>query len=149
MSYNNGEALLLARIRAHANFDSNNSSREDWSILHSGKSENEIYAVLRPGKHTEMPGVGGRYDATWETIIELWQRYTYDGVTVSNYGSRRDEILNQIRTKPNMGDTTDTVHRFKVTGSTEPEEMWKGDRLEWLKGEVVVEWEEHIYVTIS
>lgn len=148
-----GEALILTIIQGTTNFDADNTSREDWKIINSGKSALGCYAIVRPGPFENEWLGGSTYVAHWTTIVELWQRYQDDATTAQNLAARRDEIIAAIMAKNKLGDTTDTIQNSTVLRGDEPEEMWDVKRrkevLSWLRGKIYVQWDEEVTVTFS
>lgn len=148
-----GEALILTIIQAMTNFDADNTSREDWKIINSGKSALGCYAIIRPGPFENEWMGGPLYVAHWTTIVELWQRYQDDATTAQSLAARRDEIIAAIMAKNKLGDTTGTIQNATVLRGDEPEEIWDVQRrkqvLTWLRSKIYVRWDEEATVIFS
>jgi hypothetical protein len=146
MAYSDGEALLLTRVQACTGFDSNNTSRSNWRILNSGKSNQ--YAILRPAEFDIEWTALAAYTVTWNTIIEVWQRYTNETDTPTNLYTHIANLM-PILTYPYLGDSSKVLDS-SIVGAAEPEEMWTaGGGVAWLRWAARVEWKENIEVTYA
>lgn len=148
MSYSTGEALILTRVIACNSFDSANTSRSNWKILNSGLSDH--YAILRPGPFDVEFDTMCTYHINWNTVIEVWQRYTDEATTQSNlYGYVAD--LFPIMAYPKLGNTGTTILEWStITGGEEPEEMWiKDGGPMWLRWRITLAWKEEGVITYA
>lgn len=140
MSYSTGEALLLAAVQACASFDSTNTSRANWKVLDKGKSSR--YAILRPGAWSAKWVAFNTYNTTYQTVIEIWQRYTDETTTHTNLYALVAEVLEGILPDALGGD----ILSLLVSDADEPEEMWTaGGGPSWLRWSVRVNWTEEEY----
>lgn len=149
MSYTAGEAAALTRLRALSNFNSNNTSRGDWLILNRGKSDH--YGVLRPGPFT-MEWISLRqYRVTWNTVIEVWQRYKDDAQTKTDLYARVAEVIAGFMPYPHIGTGNEnTVQWATIRQADPPQEMWNASGgPAWLKWELILEWHEEVTVTLQ
>jgi hypothetical protein len=154
--YSDGEALVLAALRKHANYDSENTSRADWKILNSGKAP--FYVILRPGPFTvevqSIGGIGANATATevshWVTQLMVYQRYIDDGTTATNLQARVAEIIAQIQKWRRLGDANDIVQRARVVSGDELVEVQQDQAsplyLRWI---LDVNWDEERTITFS
>ena len=142
MGYSDGEALILTAIRAHANFDSNNTRRANWKILDSGNKA--YYAIIKPSEDPAAvefitPTV---YVTAWHTVVEVWYRYEDDATTQTNLYSKVNDIIGQMQTYKDLNTSSDDIQNAEVVGITPPMEQYgkKRNSLDWLKQEVIIEW---------
>jgi hypothetical protein len=151
MDYSTGEGLILTIVRGLADFDAQNSSRADWKILNSGKSDH--YAILKT-LAPEMQWISPTsYHARYRTVIEVWQRYTDDFTTQTNLYSYWNTIVKGLQPYRYLNDTTDTIVDAGVSAGSEVQEAWvemeAGRRLEWLRWDIYVDWQEQVTVTFA
>jgi hypothetical protein len=153
MSYSSGEALILAALQLHPNYDTRNSSRGKWGMLNSGK--NAYYVILRPGPFElstmGVSGVGaggGIRQATWTTQLMVYQRYVDDGTTMTNLEARVDEVIAQLDKYRNLGDTTNTIQKARVMSGGEVEVIDHEGSL-WARWIINVIWNEERSVTYA
>ena len=151
--YTAGADLIATCIRAHSSWNSDNCVRENWNVLQSGKSS--YYAIIRP-LEAEMEWITvTHYVTRWRAAVEVWQKHGNDQTpdVASGFGTRRDQVIAQIVKYPDLGDTTNVIADSKVVSCAEPEEMWReirgGQVLDWLKGDVIVEWTEETTVSCA
>ena|SRR3990167_2344578 len=149
MSYTIGEALILTRVQAVSGYDSNNTSRANWLILNSGKSDH--YAILRPGEFSLPWLTITRYLANWTTVIEVWQQYTTDVASRTNLYAQVATLLASLQTYPHLGDgANSSILDAAITGGPEPTENWTaGGGPIWLRWNLNVLWKEEIEVTFA
>ena len=142
MSYGDGEALILARIRAMAQFDAANSSRAKWGILNSGASDH--YAILRAALFTnDYDGLGhGHVRTSWRTVVELWQRYKDDGTSATDLQELMQDTIEYVEQDPDFGGTEGLIYGYPAGGG-EMLEVWNRDGgPSWLKWELYIDWQE-------
>ena len=146
--YSDGEVLMLTYIRSLNEFDRYNTSRCDWLVLNSGKSDH--YVVLRPGEFTtEWIGMS-TYQITYTTVIEMWQSYTTEAVSYENLYTQLLDPLMGLMAYPRMGDTSNLVLDSTILYSSEPQFRWTASgNVQWLYWELYVNWKETHTVTIS
>lgn len=121
MSYSSGEALILTALRAHANYDSDNTSRGNWRVLNSGKAE--YYAVLRMGPTTNAPNSMASALTTWTTQIMLYRRYLDDGTTATNLQADVQTVIEHLEQYATLSDTNNTVVDAQITAVSEMQEI--------------------------
>lgn len=115
--YGDIEALWLARIRAMSGYDTSNTSRGNWGVLNAGKAPR--YVILKPGEHQrEMIAFNTRQE-TWQTVIEVWQRYKDDGDSLTDLETAVNAIVDAIDQYPRLGDTGGTVRLGEITAVRE------------------------------
>jgi hypothetical protein len=148
MAYADGEAAILTRIRAHANYDSGNTSRSDWKILDSGKSS--FYAVVKPSMEPApleyiTPIV---YVVHWVTTIEVWQKYTDETITQNNLYGHVNEIMAQVQAQKTLGRSSYGVQQAEIVAINAPQTAWTKDGVPaYLVQEITVRWHEQNDVT--
>lgn len=148
MSYAAGEALVLTQLQAVTGFSSNNTSRGKWGILNSGKDDN--YGIIKPGAFSREQVAMTTNLTSWQTIIQVWQRYKDDGTTLTNLETHTDNILTRFDQYRKLADTTGTIVDSFVESGGEAQEMWnKNGGLSWLKQDLIVTWQEHTNVTYA
>ena len=132
--YGDVEALWLARIRAISGYDADNTSRGDWGILNHGAAAR--YVILKPGDHTrEMVSFSTRLE-TWQTVIEVWQRYKDDGQSLTDLETAVNTILDSVDQYPRLGDTGGTVRLGEVTAVREVVQV-PADAPKWIMAALV------------
>lgn len=149
MAYGTGEALALTRVQACTGFDATNTSRSDWKILNSGKSDH--YAILRPGSFSIEWMSYTNYIAIYTTVVELWQIYgTDDATTLTNLYSQQSNLM-AIMAYPLLGDTTGAIQDAGYRGANDPENMWQkgAEGPTWVKWEMFIDWKEEVEVTFA
>lgn len=148
MSYLAGEALVLTQLQAVTGFSSTNTSRGKWGILNSGKSDN--YGIVKPGAFSRTEIAMSANLTNWQTIIQVWQRYKDDGVTLTDLETLTDAVISRFDQYRKLGDTTGAIVESFITGGGEAQEMWnKSGGLSWLKQDLIVTWQEHTNVSYS
>lgn len=146
--YADGESLILDRVRGCSGFNAANTSRCDWKILDSGKSDH--YAILRPGPFEVQPHSGSIYRMAWTTIIEIWQRYTNEIDTPANLYRHAEALIHGVMPWVRLGDASGRVLLSIISGGDPPQEMWaSGGGPAWLKWEIRVAWQETVQVEIK
>lgn len=147
MSYSSGEALVLTRVQAITGFSSANTSRGDWLVLNSGRSDR--YAILRPGEFDTTWVASNSLRVRWTTVIEVWYRYTDDAATRTGLYGHVANIIGGLIAYPHMGGGT-AIEDSTIEGAAEPEEMWmaSGGPV-WLRWQLRLRWFETIVVTFS
>lgn len=147
MSYTTGEADVLTRLRACTGFDSTNTSRGDWGILNSGKSDH--YGIIRMGEFNHRWMSSNMYQAQWTTIIEIWQRYTDDTATRTNLYGYLANVVSGLLTYRYLGDSA-TVEDANIDSGDEPQRAWEKDGGPmWLFITVRVRWDETSTVSFA
>jgi hypothetical protein len=146
MSYQAGEALWLARLRAMPQFNGDNTSRGKWGIRNTGKGHQ--YAILKPGTHTrEMIAMNRRVNH-YQTIIQLWQKYTEDGQSAIDLTTLTSSVLAYLDTYPQMGDTTEAVIGGQIIEVREMQQI-PPDAPVWLFVELVGAWDEENAISFA
>lgn len=150
--YSEGEALALTVLRTVTGFtnvtDKINTSRGKWGILNSGASDH--YGILRPGTFTRRQSAMSANTTTFQTIIEVWQRYVDDGDSMTNLEAYVKAVMNIFDQKRKLGDATNTILESFITDGREMTQQWNKDgALVWLKQELILEWQEFEEVTYA
>ena len=146
--YPEGEALILTQLQNVSGFSSSNTSRGKWGILNKGVSK--VYGIIKPGSFTREQGAMSMNISTFNTVIQVWQRYKDDGDTLTDLEANVKAIINRFDQYRKLADTTGTIVDSAINEGREVEEMWTKDGgLSWLKQELVVQWQEHDNVTYS
>jgi hypothetical protein len=146
--YPDVETLILTQLQNVTGFSSANTSRGNWGILNSGKDV--FYGILKPGTFGRSQGAMSMNISTWNTVIQVWQRYKDDGSTLTNLETNVKNIIARFDAYRKAGDTTGTIVDVFIAEGREVEEMWTKDGgLSWLKQDVIVQSQEHDNVTYS
>jgi hypothetical protein len=132
--YSDGEALLLAALQQHANYNDDNSSRGNWKLLNSGEAAR--YAVLRMGTFTvsvqSLGGLGANATATehvlYNTEIILYRRYKDDGTSATDLQADVEMVRAHMMTWRNIGDSSDTVIKSRITKGGPMQETRMGEK---------------------
>jgi hypothetical protein len=144
--YSDGEALILTCVRNATNFNASNTSRGKWGILNTGKAA--CYAILRPGPFRQSIGTVTSI-ITWNTLIEVWQRYADDGTSMLDLETNVENIIAKLNTYPRAGDTVGGVIDMTVRSGNEFESMKEegSEGPAWLRQILTVEWMEQSFIT--
>lgn len=146
MGYNECEALWLSLLRAMPEFDSNNTSRKDWKILNSGKSN--YYAVLKKGEVVRERMAFSTDVAHRQTIIELWVRYREDGTDAIQMDDLTDAITNYVGSYRLGGDSVGTIQRAQIVEEREPQQT-PANAPAWLFVELVGQMDDEEAITYA
>lgn len=144
--YKAGEALWQTRIQAISGIDGNQVTRGKWGVLNSGHAN--TYIILKPGTHgREMIGLNRRLDV-WQTVIQVWRRYTDDGDSMTDLENTIDTILAALDPRRLMGDTAGTIQDAQII---EVREMVQtpADAPKWLYVELIGEWREETTISYA
>ena len=148
MSYSAGEALILTQLQAVSSFSSTNTSRGKWGLLNTGKSDH--YGIIKPGAFEREQGAMSMNQTTWQTIIQIWQRYKDDGDSMTNLETHIWNILARFDQYRKAADTTGTIVDVFANRGGEMQEMWNKDGgLSWLKQEITITWLEQDNITYA
>lgn len=148
MTYIAGEALVLTQLQAVDGFNDKNTSRGKWGILNSGL--NDHYGIVKPGAFTREQAAMSANITTYQTIIQVWQRYKDDGDTLTDLESNVDLIIARFDQYRKLADTTNTLLDATLTNGGQVEEMWnQAGGLSWLKQELIITWLEFDQVTYA
>ena len=148
MSYSVGEAAILTLIRTLSAYDTQNSSRQDWRILLSGKSDR--YVVLRPGEWNNEQIAYAANLRSWLTVVEVFRPYRDDTKPVTIQDDV-ETIVALLETYPTL-DGTAGVQEFSVVGGNEMQEVVLGSEKNqslWVKWEVNCGWQEEKEITYA
>jgi hypothetical protein len=149
VSYAAGETLALTVLQSVTGFASTNTSRGKWGVLNSGISTGH-YGILKPGAFGRSQIAMSANESTFQTIIQVWQRYKDDGDTLTTLEGHVDDILAAFDAKRKLGDTTGVIVDAFINEGREVQEMWgKDGALSWLKQDLIVTWQEHNNVTYA
>ena len=144
--YKAGEARILALVQGLTNFDTNNATIGDWTVLNQGKSDR--YAVLKPGVFDNEYITMTTYRAFWETIIEVWQLWKVElseTVNLQNLETRVQEIIDGLQPYRLTNDSGGTVLHAEISRGDLVSEVFNQDGgMEWIMQEVSFEWSEEI-----
>lgn len=143
MSYAAGEAAILTRIQAHANYSTANSARNDWKLLDGGNSG--YYAFVRPGADVNPTEfiTPLQYVIQWSTAIECWRQYIDEGTTATALFGDVNTIITQMQPYRTLG--LSYVQVARVTGVSTPAFRWAQDGgPAWLVQEVIITWLEEV-----
>lgn len=139
MSYTAGEALILTALRTVTGFTSTNTSRGNWQLLSKGTSDH--YGIIRLGTASVTFVTVDRFHATYNTVIELWQRYTDDGTSLTNLYEDLGNVLTTLQPVHRILDITGGVIDAMIVAISEPEEMWQsGGGPAWLRLMITYQW---------
>lgn len=146
MSYSSGEADILTRLQAMTNWNVDNTSRQDWKILSSGKDSE--YVVLRPGEPiNEYISIGARTaKTTWSTFCEFFRRYETSADPVA-LQALVDDFLREIEKYPHLGEGVTSNIQSAVLADGNPMQEIIYNNVLWSKWEVRIEWQEERQVT--
>lgn len=153
MTYSAGEALILTQIQATTNFNANNTSRGNWTILSSGKSKS--YCIIFPGeaeREQHSLGLGGspmKYLTTWQTVAQVWvhlKKYTNASLVLQE---RRQEIIDRIDAWPRLADSLGVVQDAFVRSLGEITEQSNKNAPVFYMQELNIEWKEESNVTLA
>ena len=151
--YPDGEALALTVLRGVTGFTGTtaadaNTSRGKWGLLNSGISDH--YGILKPGEFAREQGAMSMNISTFQTVIQIWQRYTDDGTTLTALEGHVKNVLNYFDTKRKLGDATGTIVDAYIAEGREVSERWAKDgALMWLSQDLILTWMEHDTVTYA
>ena len=144
--YKAGEARILALVQGLTNFDTNNATIGDWTVLNLGKSER--YAVLKPGVFSNEYITMITYRAFWETLIEVWQLWKIelsDQANLQLLEDRVQEVVDGLQTYRLTNDSGGTVLHAEINRGDLVAEVFNQDGgMEWIMQEVSFEWSEEI-----
>ena len=146
MAYTDGEAAILARIRAHGDYGTTNTDANDWKLLNTGNKA--YYAILKPDSEpAELENITfSAYVIAWRTIVEVWQRYKDDGTTATSLFGNVQKIIAQMQSYKTLG--LFSVQNSAITGITAPSYRWDKDGgPAWLVQELTITWLEEVTVT--
>jgi len=147
MSYSDIEALVLTRLQGMTQFGTGNSSRGKWGILNSGNDDQ--YAVIRPGTRTRQKISPLNMVDTYQTIIELWQRYKDDGTTMTDLEALVDAVTAEFDKYRQGGSATGLVQKMRIPEVREMLQIGPPDGPDWLRIDVVVVTDEENAITYS
>lgn len=147
-NYADGEALVLTQLQAVTGFNDKNTSRGKWGILNSGL--NDHYGIVKPGTFTREQAAMSANMTTYQTIIQVWQRYKDDGDTLTDLEANVDLIIVRFDQYRKLVDTTNTVLDATLTNGGQVEEMWnQSGGLSWLKQDLIITWLDYDSVTYA
>ena len=147
-SYSTVEGLWLTRLQAMSQFTTANSTRGKWGIRNTGNSAQ--YAILKPGTYTRTWSAMTLREDTYQTIIQVWQRYKDDGTTMTNLEALVDAILAEMDKHINLGDAA-TVTYADIVAVREMQEILDapGGGPIWLMVELVGETHVQTQITFT
>ena len=141
MAYITGENLIATVVKAHANFDADNTFQAKWGCIDSGKDDH--YAIIKSGGTVPVFITPTIYQSEHRTIIQVWKRYKDDGSTSTDLYGYVGNVVTQIMNTEHLGDTGTIVQNSTVEEVGQVMEMRaSGGGPAWLKQEVVVLWRE-------
>lgn len=139
--YGDGEALIAALVATVSGFSTATVTRGKWGVLNKGTAAK--YAILKPGATTAPRRFDGpnRVTENWSTIVQVWQRYTDDGTTLTNLEADVEAILSKIDQYPRLQDSNDYVQDANAALVSEAQEMWRaGGGPTWLRQDITIHW---------
>ena len=145
MGYPDGEAALLALIKAHAGYDGRNASRQDWKVLKSGASDH--YAVLRPGPYTNADNGFGLALRTWRTVIECWRPYRNDEKP-QDLQTDVMVLIEYLETYPRINSTAG-VYEANITGGGDMVEVTLENGSLWARWDIYYDWQEEKVISYA
>lgn len=143
MAYIDGENLIAATIKGHANFDNDNVAQGKWTFLNRGESDHHV--VLKPGV-PELERISKNvYVVRQITIAEVWKSYVDDGTTAIALYGYVGNVVTQIENNQKLGDTGGIIQNASAAVVSEVEEMWQsGGGPAWLRQNVNILWHEQV-----
>lgn len=146
MSYADGEALWLTRLRAMSAYDTTNSGRGTYGMLNSGKADR--YAILKPGDHErQMIAPTTRWNI-YRTVISLYRPWRDDGTTLTNLEADVDAVLTEMDKYRHLNDST-VVTDANIATVREFVALGPPDTPVWLRADLIGEWYEEEELTYS
>ena len=146
MTYVNGETLILTVLQGVTGFSASNTSRGKWGILNSGRDNN--YGIVKPGTFEREQSAMSANDTTYQTIIQIWQRYKDDGTTLIDLEVLADRVIARFDVRRKGLDASGLIADMFISSGREVEEMWnKNGGLSWLKQDLIVTWLETNIIT--
>ena len=146
MSYATGEAAILTLIRALSGYDTNNTDRQDWSLLGKGKAA--VYAILRPGPWTNQRATITSSVRQWRTVIEVWRRYIDDSKPVA-LQSDVVTIVEQLEKYPTLNGASGVLRAEIVGGGNMEEIEIRTSKVLWAKWDIYCDWSEEKVITYA
>jgi hypothetical protein len=146
MGYVTGSSAILALLRGMSEWDSNNTSREDWSILNTGKSRR--YAIIKPGEEgyeNEIISLGNATQIRlYNTVIEIWILAQKPGTDLHELQTLVGSVIETFDRYPNLGlGLGNAINGAVVLGGGDMLERWADSRgATWLSWDVVIQWRE-------
>ena len=146
--YSDVEALWLERVRALSGYNGNNTSRGNWGILNNGKSDR--YVILKPGAHLrEMNALGGSRLETYQTVLEVHQKYRDDGTTLTTLEAAVNTLIDSLDEYPRLNQTGTTVRKGEIIEVREVLGYPDPQAPSWLVCELVGQTDEEKAITIK
>jgi len=145
MTYSVGEAAILTLVQALSEYNSQNSSRQDWKVLDSGKAA--VYAVLRPGEWSNEDTGMGMHLRSWQTVVEVWRPYRDDTKPLTLQDDV-ETIVAHLEQYPTLSGAADVVDAM-VTGGGEMQEVVRNNNVLWARWEVHIGWQEEKEITYA
>jgi len=104
--------------------------------------------IVMPGEHNrEMISFKTQLN-TWQTIIEVYQKYRDDGDTLTTLQTAVNTILSYLDPRRVLGDTGGTVRKGRVV-SIRPIVRYPMDKPDWLIAALVGQVDEEETITFS
>lgn len=144
MNYFEGEALILERIRSTSSFGVENSSQANWAILSTGKSDH--YAILKGAEWNLNDLTLASFMIEYQTIIEIWQRYTTTEKTRTEIYRHIYELLDLLA-YPKLGSASILHGRIMRANELEQMSTTKIAGIDYLRQNVFVVWKVEKLVT--
>ena len=141
------EALVLTKLRRVTGFTgttstTENTSRGKWGLLNSGNADH--YGIIKPGEFERSQGAMSMNISRYQTIIQVWMRYTDDGTTLTSLETHVKNIIAYFDQWRKLGDSTGTVIESFIGNGGEVTEQWNKDGgLSWLKQDLVLTTQVH------
>lgn len=149
MSYSIGEEAALNLVMGVEGFDAKNTVRGKWNVLNQGFSDH--YAILKRGESSSVWDTLRNSQDNYRTIVEVWQRYTDDGISYEALLEHHENIKTRVKGYRLLGDDSGTVFDANYTGSSVVTEQWRNnnDGPSWLKIDLYIDWSEQNVITLS
>lgn len=153
--YPAGEALVQSTLVAIAGSvwasagSKPNVSRGNFLLLNTGNSDH--YAIIFPGDGNNQFIAASASERTWQTVIQVWQRYMDDGTSLTNMEALTDAIITQFDKYRKLTDSSGTIVDSNCKTIGKPEEMWNqaGNGPFWLRQMITIEWKEQLNVVFA
>jgi len=145
MSYATGEAAILTLIQGLSAYDSSNSARQDWKILHSGSAA--YNAVIRPGTMIPERISATMFNDRWTTVIEIWRRYIDDDRPVSLQGDVAT-VVSHLRRYRTLNSASGVIYA-EIAGVDEMQEVTLNNGSLWARWNVNLEWIDESTITYA
>lgn len=136
---------VLATIQLHDDYDKNNSSIGDFSILDKGH-DSAVVLLYLPSEHGPgvLPGGHQRKGSNHKITIRVYRRYEYDKDSYENLLDDVSTVMSHINSYPKLNSTTNVIRAIVTdSGSVFTRMTLPGDTPVDLRMDLTLEvWEE-------